>query len=106
MVRKVESGALRALASDVEEPFEVFFHLGQLVVHLEVGRGAIEAMHANALHFVDVDTTGQFCNKGPRGNGDEEVVPLDVHDAQDTVAVKRALSCVFLLVRHLRVYLA
>ena len=33
-------------------------------------------------------------------------MPLDVHDTQDAIAVKRALSHVFLLVGSLRMYLA
>ena len=59
---------MRALASNVKELFEVFFCLGQFKVRFEVGSGAIEAVHVDPLDFVDVDTAGEFCNKGSRGN--------------------------------------
>ena len=70
MVREVKSRALRILASNVEELFEVFFCLREFKVRFEVGGGAIEAVHVDPLDFVDVDTAGEFCNKGSRGDRD------------------------------------
>ena len=63
-------------------------------------------MHIDSLNFVDIDSTSEFCDESPCGHRHQEVVPLDIHDTQDAIAVKRALIRVFLLVGHLRLHLA
>ena len=101
MVREVKASALAI--RPIEQSFEVFLRLGQLLVLLQVERTALKCIQVDRLHLVNVDTLGELGSESSACHSDEEVVPLDVDDAEYSIAVKFAAFEVLLLDRHLRV---